>query len=346
MKIIKMKKKEIISALLLIITFVLLNKLSVLAGIELVYNRPPEANSIDIKTINFISGAASTLDIAIFSLSGQSFVDAILAAKNRGVKVRMVTETDNWNIWMDQLKQAGITIIKDSDGGGGSGFMHNKFIIRDSKDVLTGTYNFTPDQTEKDKNTIIILTNASGLASIYKTEFEQMYVSKKFGTQKSPQTVTTAVVDGITIEVYFSPKNNITAKLISAIQTCNSNLYFSIFTFTDQGIADAIKNLMTLGRSVRGVFDRWQADSNYSKDEYLKEAGADIRLDLYSGLLHDKLMAIDGGTTSDPLGIIGSFNYTGNANTSNDENILIIHSSTIANSIKSNIIYVSNNCAE
>ena len=57
-------------------------------------------------------------------------------------------------------------------------------------------------------------------------------------------------------------------------------------------------------------------------------------------------MAIDAYTTSDPIGIIGSANWSNNADVSNDENLLIIHSSFVANSIKGQCVYVYNNCAK
>lgn len=312
------------------------------AGFEQVYNAPPNSNSIDGKVISFIHAAVSTVDIAIYSIDHPGIVSEIIAAKNRGVAVRMVVETDNWNASCDQIVAAGITIVKDNAGGGGQALMHDKFIVRDGSAVLTGSYNFTMTQTTTDKNSIIIVTNASGLAGIYKQEFDQMFVYKRFGTAKNAITTTSTTVDGYPIEVYFSPKGGVMSKVIAAVGTCNSNLWFNIYTFTDQGLADAIKNRKAAGATVKGTFDRWQADAVYSKDEYLAAARCGVHRDTMPGLLHDKTMAIDAGTSSDPIGIIGSFNFTGSADSTNDENILIIHNSTVANSIKGNEVSIYN----
>lgn len=314
------------------------------AALAFKYNTPPTSNGIDTSVIDFINAATSKLDISIYAISHTGIVDAIIAAKNRGVAVRMVTETDNWNTECDRLVAAGITVTKDNAGGYGSGLMHNKFIIRDNNSVLTGGYNFTPAQTTDDKNSIITVTGigADQLAGIYTTEFNQMFVDLKFGTKKIAATTDSCYVDGVNFRVYFSPKGKVTEKVIAAINTCNSNLWFNIFTFTDSGIADAIIGRHNLGYSVKGTFDRWQATGTYSKDEALENAGVPVHRDTMTGLLHDKTMAIDGGTTSDPIGIIGSFNFTGAANTTNDENILIIYNSTAANSIKSNCVSVYN----
>lgn len=312
------------------------------AGMEFVYNSPPNSNSIDAKVISFIKAATTKLDIAIYQISQSQIVDEIIAAKVRGVAVRMVTETDNWNASCDKLVASGITVVKDNAGGAGSGLMHNKFIIRDGNAVLTGTYNFTTTQTTNDKNSIIIVTSATGLANIFTTEFNKMFVSKKFGTQKTTTTADSTIVDGYTVRVYFSPKGNVNAKIVTAIGTANSNIWFNIFTFTDQGVADALKSRKAAGVIVKGSFDRWQADGTYSKDENLAAGGCEVHRDTMAGLLHDKIMAIDGGTTSNPIAIIGSHNFTSAANSTNDENMLVIYGSTPANSVKGSCISIFN----
>lgn len=54
-------------------------------------------------------------------------------------------------------------------------------------------------------------------------------------------------------------------------------------------------------------------------DEYLVSAGVNIRLSNNACEMHDKLAIIDRHIV-----ITGSFNWTETANTSNDENLLII----------------------
>lgn len=310
------------------------------AGFSLKYNNPPNTNGIDTTVITFINGAISKLDVAIFQMAHTGIRDALINAKNRGVAVRVVTEASNWGADMNSLVAAGIPVVKDTDGGAGSGLMHNKFAIRDGNAVLTGSYNWTVTQATNDKNSLIILTNASALASIFTTEFNKMFVSKTFGTQKTETTTKSAYVDGYLVEAHFSPKGNLTAKLKTQIYNCHSTFIFNIFTFTDSGIATALKGKKAEGKNIKGSFDRWQADSAYSQDESLAAGGVGVRRDTYTGLLHDKTAAIDRGTTSDPVGIIGSFNWTVSANDTNDENLLIIHNPTVANSIGGNCSYV------
>ena len=56
-------------------------------------------------------------------------------------------------------------------------------------------------------------------------------------------------------------------------------------------------------------------------------AGLDVRQDGNKlGFLHDKVMIID-----DNIVVTGSFNFSASAANSNDENVLIIHNTGIAN---------------
>jgi phosphatidylserine/phosphatidylglycerophosphate/cardiolipin synthase-like enzyme len=256
-----------------------------------------------------------------------------------------VCEANTWNASFDQLVAAGIPVIRDTDGGTGSALMHDKYIVRDGTAVLTGSYNWTATQTTADKNTVIIVTNAAELAGLYQQDFTQMFVYKRFGNQKQAVSSTTCQVDGYSVEVYFSPKTRPEPALVSAIGTANSNLYFSVFTFTSTPVADAIAARDSAGVSCRGVFDNWQASGAYSRDEALRAAGVEVRADTWSGFLHDKIMAIDGATTSDPIGVVGSYNWTASANSSNDENVLIMHYPAVANSIRANVINTYNKYA-
>ena len=77
-----------------------------------------------------------------------------------------------------------------------------------------------------------------------------------------------------------------------------------------------------LGRKVRGCLDRRQANQTWAATRPLKNAGAELHI-MKPGTgarkVHHKLMTID-----DALTIVGSFNYTGPANLTNDENIVVL----------------------
>ena len=309
------------------------------------YNQPPNTKGIDKEVVKFINSATSSVDIAIYNINRQVIVSALVAKKQSGVPVRMVTEADYYNKstykpFYDQLENAGITVVPDI----GTALMHDKFIVVDGQKVLTGSYNYTDSQTTKDKNMIIEIAS-SPLASYYLQEFNQMFVYKKFHGSKT-HISGSCYVDGSLVQVYFSPKVGALTAMENAINSANSNIWFDIFTFTADNISAAMINRYNSGVSVKGTFDNWQAGSRYSEYLPMHNAGIAVKKDTYSGFLHEKIMAIDAYTTSDPIGIIGSFNWTASADSSNDENLLIIHKSFVANSIRGQCVYVYNNWAQ
>jgi len=77
---------------------------------------------------------------------------------------------------------------------------------------------------------------------------------------------------------------------------------------------------------VRIVFDQSQVESNTGGEfENLRRAGLDVKMDGISGLMHHKVIIIDGKTV-----ITGSYNFSASAERSNDENLIIIRSETLA----------------
>jgi phosphatidylserine/phosphatidylglycerophosphate/cardiolipin synthase-like enzyme len=135
------------------------------------------------------------------------------------------------------------------------------------------------------------------------------------------------------------------------------NTYFSIFAWSDQAIADELKNKWegsyndlegTLtGFDVKGVFDSdfWNQWWSASIDMTGRTASqtsvnnpntrwknpAPVYKDAEVRKLHSKTMIIDADTNSDPTVIVGSTNWSNNGNNVNDENMLIIHDAAIAN---------------
>ena len=79
------------------------------------------------------------------------------------------------------------------------------------------------------------------------------------------------------------------------------------------------------GVSVRVVFDYLQASNQYSEDEKLSHGGVAIKIKDGSGFMHNKFAVIDRKKV-----LTGSFNYSKNGDTKNDENLVLIISEKIA----------------
>jgi phosphatidylserine/phosphatidylglycerophosphate/cardiolipin synthase-like enzyme len=71
---------------------------------------------------------------------------------------------------------------------------------------------------------------------------------------------------------------------------------------------------------VRGVFDQESTEENQGADfPKLQKAGLNVHLDGEPGLMHQKVIIVDGKTVA-----FGSYNFTASAENKNDENVLII----------------------
>jgi phosphatidylserine/phosphatidylglycerophosphate/cardiolipin synthase-like enzyme len=103
-----------------------------------------------------------------------------------------------------------------------------------------------------------------------------------------------------------------------------------MFTFTSAPIAQALIAAKSRGVAVEVLLDGTADGSEFSQRDPPCAAGVTARVEGWAGKLHDKYAVVDAGTASDPLILTGSTNWTNNAVTANDENLLIVHDADLA----------------
>lgn len=295
------------------------------------------------KLIERINAATYSIDLALYSFFGLSDVaNALITAKNRGVKVRFVYDSRTNQNNAASIINAGIPYIKRPSSL--SGIMHNKFFVFDARDtnpnndwVWTGSWNITSSELNWKNNVIEI--NDPAVALAYTNEFQEMWGSStdtpnpsnaKFGSQKSDNTQHSFTVGGRNLKVYFSPSDNTNSKIIDVVNTSNNNIYFALYSFTKSDIRQAMYNRNQLGVSdIRGIID--QANGTGSQFTQL-QSFAQMFTTVSSGTVHHKYGMVDvTNPLSDPTVLTGSHNWSGNAETDNDENTVIITDIYIAN---------------
>ncbi len=298
------------------------------------------------KVINRINQTQYSLDIALYSFFGLPNVEqAIIAAKNRGVKVRFVYESREMQTGAKALLDAGILMSQKPDN---TGLMHNKFAIFDARDenpandwVWMGSWNWTASELAWYNNAIEI--NDPSLADTYTTEFEEMWGSNtdtpdpanaKFGSSKSDNTTHNFTIGGIEVESYFSPSDQTETHILNSINTADTSVYFALLSFTSDPISDAIQarhNNHNMN-DCRGIIS--DAKNSGSEFQTLLTMFPNEIFDDKAGSfkLHNKFGMVDvANTTSNPQVITGSHNWSRSANKKNDENTLIFHDIFIAN---------------
>jgi hypothetical protein len=297
------------------------------------------------KLIARINAATYSIDMAVYSFFGLNDVaNTIVAAKNRGVKVRIVYDARDVQSSMQILLDNGILMSQRPSNL--DGIMHNKFAIFDSRDsepvndwVWTGSWNWT--STELNWRNNVIEINDPSLAQTYQDEFEEMWGSEndtpnssnaKFGSEKTDNTSHSFSIGGIPVGLYFSPSDQTESKIINTMASADSSIYFAILSFTSDGIFNSIEQRHSLGLSdLRGIINDVNVQgSEFSNLQNL--SGSEVFAFNIGGTLHHKYGVVDASSaTSDPTVISGSHNWSRNANESNDENTLIIHDVYIAN---------------
>ena len=273
-----------------------------------------------------IARARSTVDVAAYRFDLESVADALVAAHENGVRVRMVTESENAaEEAVQRLQAVGIEVV----GDGRDALMHNKFVVIDGSTVWTGSWNLTESGTYRNNNNAVRIVSDL-LAENYTAEFEEMFEERAFGTAASAGTPHPQVLvgdGGITIESYFAPEDQVTERLLALIGQADDSIRFMAFILTDDRLGEAIMGRHEHGLTVQGVFEERNADLAYSVfgRMYGVEPRMDVRLDGNTYMMHHKVIILDDETV-----ILGSFNFSRSANEVNDENLLVIHDGDVA----------------
>ena len=279
-------------------------------------------DSIEYQLIEKIDSAQSTLQGAFFEFDLQSVADALIRAHDRGVNVQIVYDDEHTeqDPQMAMLARAGIKTIPDER----SAFMHNKFLVVDGACVWTGSFNLTVNAAYKNNENAVYLCDQE-IVQNYQTEFSEMFAGQ-FGPT-SPENTPHLLfdIDGARVQNYFAPEDNVMDKVISTVADAKTSVRFLAFSFTDENLAQEMVELANRGVIIEGVFETRGASTDSSMCSYLSQNGASIRTDGNKYTMHHKVIIID-----QEVVIFGSFNFSNNANKSNDENLVIVYDQALA----------------
>jgi phosphatidylserine/phosphatidylglycerophosphate/cardiolipin synthase-like enzyme len=157
---------------------------SALAGSE-VYFSPN--GSIRDRLLRAINWAKATIDLAIFDLISGELAGALLAAKERGVAIRIVADTRQ-----AQGKHSEIPFLLEKGvkvrlvRGNGRGIMHHKFAIFDGKLLVTGSYNWT-DSAERFNHENALVLDDSEIIRRYQARFEHLFNGRETFSVRAPR---------------------------------------------------------------------------------------------------------------------------------------------------------------
>jgi phosphatidylserine/phosphatidylglycerophosphate/cardiolipin synthase-like enzyme len=286
------------------------------------------AGSIPERLIGYINAAGQGIDVAAFEFNLTPVAEALIAAHERGVRVRWVTD-DEHGLGVDakeghgqfkMLTRAGVE-VRDDDR---EALMHNKFWIFDGQIVWTGSTNVTTNGNFRNNNNVVVIGSPQ-LAAIFEREFDEMW-SGEFGP-RSPSTVEgqALTIDGTPIQVLFAAEDEVMRQLVPLIAGAQSSIRFMAFSFTHDELGAAVLARASAGVDVKGIFETRGSETEYSELPALYCAGVPVRQDGNPGTFHHKVFVVD-----DKIVVTGSLNFSDNADESNDENVLVIANRDVA----------------
>jgi phosphatidylserine/phosphatidylglycerophosphate/cardiolipin synthase-like enzyme len=275
-----------------------------------------------------IASAQRSIDIAAFELDLTPVAEALIAAHNRGVTVRWVTDdehgldadSESGHGQFQMMRDAGIQ-VRDDDR---EGLMHDKYIIFDEESLWTGSTNITQNGMFRNDNNVIIIESPA-VAEMYQRDFNERWRGKSGAESRSTVRRQTTMIDDTPVLVLFAPEDEAMESLLPLVHRAKESIYFMAFAFTYDDLGQELLNKARRGVDVRGVFESRNASSEHSEIHTLYCAGLDVREDGNPATMHHKVFVIDGTIVA-----TGSFNFSNSANSKNDENMVLLNNADIA----------------
>jgi phosphatidylserine/phosphatidylglycerophosphate/cardiolipin synthase-like enzyme len=114
--------------------------------------------------------------ICVFALTNDTLANAIRDAKNRGVQIKLIFDDEMMRMPGSDVKKLhdeGYEVRVDLDP---KAHMHHKFVIIDESTVITGSYNWTRQASNKNHENVVVFEDEE-IAKKYIEEFNKLWVN-------------------------------------------------------------------------------------------------------------------------------------------------------------------------
>ena len=222
----------------------------------------------------FLNDARESLDLALYDVrlesdAGALVLASLLAAHQRGVRVRLLFDVDHPGpipvppppetrpdaIEALPVETRGIAGIPD--------LMHHKFCIRDGRDVWTGSMNWTEDSWTRQENVVVRVLGSAPLAFAFTLGFDELWQK---GTVEGAGTVEPRPVElggGTEARPWFTPGHGdaLSHRVAKAIGRARRRIRIASPVLTAGPILGTLVEVVNEQRcEVRGVLDQTQSD--------------------------------------------------------------------------------------
>jgi phosphatidylserine/phosphatidylglycerophosphate/cardiolipin synthase-like enzyme len=318
------------------------------------------ASRVAAKIAAFVSGARTSLDLALYDVrleteAGALVLASLLAAHQRGVLVRLMYNVDHPGpipvppppetrpeaVEALPVETRGIAGIPD--------LMHHKFCVRDGADVWTGSMNWTEDSWTRQENVVVRVLGAERLGFAFGLAFDELWDR---GVVEGTGTVEPRPVElpgGTTVRPWFTPGNGeaLSHRVAKHIGRARRRIRVASPVLTAGPILGTLAEVVNEGRCpVVGVVDDTQSDDVFL--QWSRNRVSDWKIPLlhtiveggaFSGkpstpwspdgvqdFMHAKLVVCD------DVSFVGSFNFS-RSGERNAENVVELHDAATADTL-------------
>ena len=133
----------------------------------------PSAES-ERKLVRYLHKAKKTMIVCVFTITNNALADAIRHARERGVKVRIISDDECMKMMGSDIRalaSEGFEVRVDDDP---FAHMHNKFVVIDDYLLITGSFNWTKQAVNKNQENLVVLDD-NNLCTSYTQEFNKLW---------------------------------------------------------------------------------------------------------------------------------------------------------------------------
>ena len=250
-----------------------------------------------------IDSAQSTLDVQMYLFTVTEIGQRIVAAKNRGVTVRVILDPDEAG-----NQQVEPTFINNGitwkNASSVYTFSHAKYLIIDHTQGVIMSMNFNGDAMVNERNYGLVTQDPGDIADL-QSIFEYDWALANGQQATAPDLSCTRLI--------VSPVNA-AQRLNELIASATSTLDVEALYVTDTTLRNAIGAAKTRGANVRVILETDQDQpQNAATVTYFKGLGIPVKYATTQFYLHAKLIVADG------VAFVGSENFSYTSQTKNRE---------------------------
>ena len=276
---------------------------------------------------HLIDNATSSIFISMNVISDyepvKTLLNSLIAAKNRGVDVRVLFEGEISSNWyaVNYLREQGVNVKNDSSNT----FLHTKMVVIDGKVVYIGSHNWSPYALGKNNEFGVFIFNST-IAEFYVSYFNSLWndanITPEIGevSESAGNLSVETTYDGYTY-----------SSLYNLIASARDRLYVGLYTMayysdpnsTESRVDNLIDEVVDKGSIAKVVLDDHDSENAYN---YLKNSGVNVIYDSSSTITHLKMVI------SDDSVYIGDANWDYEYLDNETHTVgVIIHNASVAN---------------